>query len=246
MNRIAAPSRTAAAGLALLLALGACSSSTTGSAGSSAPPKTSSAPASSTPASTSAAANPTGLASGSGGVTTVHIAGALLRASDLGPGFTEAPFTDSPKPLPCGKPGSRSFNDQVPAAASAGRRLDAGALSATFSEEIRVYADSAGAQKALAAATAGLNCATGTLYGTGGATAKVTISKPQEVGAALNIDVGRGWRLKSSQIESIYLVGVIGRALLLLAFTNAPSADTTKLPDPQTVTKAAIAKIKSS
>ena len=239
----------------LALAAAGCSSSAghksassgSGSAASTPPPSTSAAaPASTLPATTSASTPATSPASSSAPLTNDQLAGALLTPTDLGTGFTKVPFTRNKKPLPCAPAGGPSFDAQAPTDLLAGTQLVDSAQSATVSEELRVYPDLAHATAALRIGTAGLSCAAGRIYATDGTSVQVKIAKGQDVTAQVGGTKAIAWDATSSQVDVLFVAVQLNRALVVFSYVRSPQTDTSKLPNPLAVTKAAIQKIESS
>jgi len=238
---------------ALAIATAGCSSSgghskATNGAGSSGAGTPVSTPAS-TPATTSASApatSPSTPATSSAPVTTAQLSAALLAPSDLGAGFAQRAFTRNRNPLPCAAAGSPSFDDQAPTDLVAGTDLANAAQSASVSEELRLYPDSAGASAALRIGTAGLNCPAGKLYATDGTSLRVKIGKPQDVTSDIGATKATAWDTTSPQADVLFVAVQLNRALVLFSFVRDPSTDTTKLPNPLGVAKAGIQKIERS
>ena len=175
------------------------------------------------------------------------IAAVLLTPPEVGTGFTAGTYSNDTNPLPCAAAGSPSFDTQAPAAVKNGAEADNSSAQAQFSEEIRVYHDTAEADKAVATAKAGLNCSSGNLYTTDGTPLPVTIDAPVDVSTQLGNNVqATAWQVHSTDIVGTYILAQHEQTLVLMGFAKAASTPDSGLPDPLTVAKAAIDKIASS
>jgi hypothetical protein len=225
------------------LVLAGCSSSSNGkpSAGSTSRSSTSGFPSSSAPATTSSSAD----------VTPDEVRSVLLTAADLSPTATSEPSKVTNNPLPCAAAGSQSLEQQVPSAARAGVDISDDTLQVGFSEEIRVFADSDTAGKALDVAEAGLNCKAGTLTADDGTRLPIALTAPTDIKSDLlsnssisdvQITAAEGYSATSSDLDILLVIVQIDRSLLLMDFIAPTGADQSKLPDPEVIVAKAIAK----
>ncbi len=242
------------------LAIAGCSSSAGHSSASTGPASTSaastsaastgaastSANAPSTPGSTPVTTPATAPATSPAPITADQLAAALLTPADLGAGFAKAAFRNSTKPLPCAPAGSPPFGQQAPTDLRAGTQLINSAQTASVSEELRVYDDVAHATTALRIGSAGLACRSGKLYATDGTSVQVKIAKAQDVTTDVGGTKAIAWDTTSTQVDVLFVVVQLNRALVLFSFVRDPGTDISKLPNALAVTKAAVQKIAAS
>lgn len=224
----------------LVVSLGACSSSKKKPD----KPTTSAAGTPATSAATSASASAT---SSSGGVPTEDQANAaLLTAADLGTGFSAGTYTKTNTSPPCAAAGSPSFRQATSPAVDAGATFDHATPEASLDEVIFVYPDAATAQAAFDTGKTGFACKTGTVYYTDGTKGSVTITGPTDVSTDVGGDSAVAYQLANADVQSTQVVALVGQAIVTLSFGAASGADTTSLPNPVAVAKAAVAKIPAS
>jgi hypothetical protein len=113
------------------------------------------------------------------------------------------------------------------------------------SEDLRFYPDVATAQRVLALAIKGMDCAQGKLN-ISGTPDTFSFSTKQDVASDVGADQALAVQASSANY-AIVLVGCrVGRLLVLFSFLRAKTTSTSALPNPLTVTVKGITKIKSS
>lgn len=174
------------------------------------------------------------------------IASLLITAADVGAGFQETPYTPSKDPEPCTPKSRGTLDQQVPPQQSVGRDLvRTAAPQALFEEQIKVYADTITASKALAMAKAGLGCTKGVTYNGDGSTSPVAISGPRDVTGALptGVDEAYDWGLQSSAAQGEAVAARIGDVLVLIQFAAVVNFDPSKLPPTGPIVARAVQKV---
>ncbi|AZI59012.1 hypothetical protein EH165_13505 [Nakamurella antarctica] len=136
--------------------------------------------------------------------------------------------------MPCGQPATFL---QFPNVLRAGTNVVLG-QSVQFQEAVNLYVDAATASAAYDYAVAGLACGDGKI----GSTA-VTISEPEDVTATVGGDSATTWTV-GIEGETGVLVSVLSGPLIInFTFIAAAGADSSALPDPLELAKAATAKL---
>jgi hypothetical protein len=213
------------------LAVAACSSS--GGGGTTTTPPATSPPTTSAPASTPSASET---------VTAAEAKATLLTLQDVGPGFSPAKFRPSKDPLPC-KPNDPPLEDQFPST------LEVGAAflrnGAAFGEDLRYYADTATANRVLTLAAAGLNCPSGKLNFTG-SPVTVQFGKLQNVTSAVDADNAIAIQATAATYDIVLIGCQIDRRDVLFSFLRTKSTPVSSLPNPITIAKTAVDKIRNS
>jgi hypothetical protein len=182
--------------------------------------------------------------SAAGGFTQTQAQAALLTPAQVGAGFVIAQAEADTDPLPCDPQGSAPLDVRVPPAAEAKAEYDHGS-DVALEEDVLGYADVATADRAYAAGMAGFSCTSGTLYNDDGTTSPVTISDQTDAGSALGVENATAWTIMTSQLEGGIVIAQFGARVVALTFVATSSADTGSLPDSETISKAAIAKVQS-
>jgi hypothetical protein len=240
LNR-SAPLLTAALVVAALATTGCSSSGSTGVASS---------PAATSPAPTSpAASSPTGFpptssspTASSSAITQAELDAALLDPGDIGHGFVLGTYRANDSGGPCEPPGTPSVDQRVPPQLSAGRTFDSRTVSAEITQNAAIYATPAEAARAFTLAVRGESCRHGTLSNG----MQVTISPGQDVSAQVDGNVAgksTAWRLSSGSIRAVIVATLSGRVANACIFVAAADVNTSRLPDPVAVAKAAFDKL---
>jgi len=148
----------------------------------------------------------------------------LLKAADLGPGFTDQEFTVSNDPTPCG---GASLNSQVPPAIDLGSEASSG--EAFFEEEFVRYSSESDAQKAVDLFKQAVDCTDATV----GQNAPASFSSPQDVTSDIDVPVAEAFEIDFQTEEGQGKVIVVhdGAVVLSFLFEAVNSADTSKLPN---------------
>jgi len=214
-----------------------CSSSSKGRGTTGTAPATNSS-TSSTSASSSSAA---------GGLDATTAQARLLTPAEVGTGFTAGTYTPTTKPEPCDPAGTPPLDTRIPPQVAVGVEADNASPQAVFEEQITSYSDAATATRALATGEQGFGCTAGTVYYTDGTKASVTISAKQDISTEVGmpVDAAVTWSLSNSDLQGALVVVRIGQVIIALTFSSPAGADTAKLPDVQTVTKLALAKVQN-
>jgi hypothetical protein len=171
----------------------------------------------------------------------------LLTTSDFGGDFVDSgSSTNTAKALPCGDKSSKSLDQYLAPGVDASVTLDSKVLAAEFTEHIKVYDNAGQAADALAYVTKGFNCTSGTLYADNDASLAITIAPAQDVTAGSGVEGVTSvmvWSFTSTQISGMVVAAEYGASLVLLTFSSQIGVDSTNLPDPGQITKAALTKI---
>lgn len=191
-------------------------------------------------------ASPSDSGTSSDAVGQAQLETALLTAADVGHQFASTTYTKTDKPLLCAAAGTPSFRQQTSPKFDVGAELTHASPAAGYAEQIFAYQDASSARRALSIAKEGLNCVTGTVYADDGTAAPTTIGKPTDVSTALGVDSGYGWRLQTSDVVGEVFASALGPLVITLTFVSVPGADTSTLPTPPSIARAAIDKIKDS
>jgi hypothetical protein len=229
--------------LVATLGVAACGSSSSSSKSSS----SSSSSASSSSASSSSASSATP------SLNAADLQAHLLTAADLGAGLQDGTFTppDPSQPLPCNGPDAQGANAHGPDAiyppeTLVGSQIDSADLQAQFKEELRIYADEATANSVTSFVGHGFACASGTLVDADGSTHDVQLTPLQDVTSELTgATEAAEWQLTSTSYDIVEIVARQGNVIVVFQFVAVSGADTSKLPNPLDVAKAAVAKLAS-
>lgn len=215
------------------LVVAGCTSGGSGSHSSGAP---ASPPASSPPAST-----PASTPAGSETVTAAQAKATLLTVQDVGPGFSPAQFRPSNDALPC-KPNDPPLEQQFPSTLEVGAAFIRNG--AALGEDLRYYGDASTAGQVLTLAAAGLNCPSGKLNFTG-TPVTVQFGQLENVTSAVGADKAIAIQ-GSAPAYDIVLIGCqIDRRDVLFSFLRTKSTPTSSLPNPITIVKTAVQKIRN-
>ena len=155
------------------------------------------------------------------------------------------PSEDTSRPLPC-EAQAPPLDQQFQPSAKAKTDLVARDGKAYLSEEVIGYETAATADQALAAGERGFSCRTATVR-VNGKPLRYHIQPAQDITANVGVTVDKAmlWRIRTS-IVNIRLVAVkIGAQLIVISFAAPPGTDTSGLPDPVTVLKTAVTKVKA-
>jgi hypothetical protein len=232
--------RIAAVGLMSGAALlSACSSSSKSSLSSS-----SSAASSAT---TEATPTTTAASSGGGTLTQAQAQAAMLKASDLGTGYTDGTFKpDDPKtPEPCGQ---QSVDAQIPPAFNVGSTVTSSSINAAFQEDYDGYNDAASATNAFNGKLAGVACTNATIVDDTGAKTPVTFSAPTDVTSsvggvkAVEVDV-KSTDTSANGFEGVLVAVQLPQGIVAFEFLSGNGTDTSTLPNPGDVAKQGVAKL---
>jgi hypothetical protein len=180
-----------------------------------------------------------------GGLTDADARAALLTPGEVGAGFRAMPSDNTSQPLPCDQH-SPPLDQQFQPSAKAKTDLVAPDGKAYLSEEVIGYDSATTADQALSAGEKGLSCRTATVP-VNGKPLRYRIQPAQDVTTNLGVPVDKAllWRVHTS-IVNIQLVAIkIGAQLVVISFAAPPGADTSALPDPAAVLKAALTKVKA-
>ena len=208
-----------------------------GSGGHSSSPPVSSPPVSSPPVS-----SPASTPAGSETVTAAQAKATLLTVQDVGPGFSPAQFRPSNDPLPC-KPNDPPLEQQFPSTLEVGAAFIRNG--AALGEDLRYYADASTAGHVLTLAAAGLNCPSGKLNFTG-TPVTVQFGELQDITPAVGADKAIAIQ-GSAPAYDIVLIGCqVDRRDVLFSFLRTKSTPTSSLPNPITIVKTAVQKIRNS
>lgn len=170
---------------------------------------------------------------------------ALLTVGDVGGQFTQATFVPSTYPEPCDPPGTEPVDTRVPPWASVGAAFSHATPQAALDEQINIYADVDFAEHAVALGMAGMNCRSGTGYGTDGTTRPVTIGARLDMSKQLGVPVDQaiGWSVQSDQVQGSVLVVRTAAVVTVLVFLAAPGTDPRTLPDALAIARTALRKV---
>jgi hypothetical protein len=169
----------------------------------------------------------------------------LLTARQVGAGFRAMPSDDTGQPLPCEQQ-APPLDRQFQPSAKAKTDLVARDGKAYLSEEVIGYHTAATANHALAAGERGFSCRAATVQ-VNGKPVRYRIQPAQDITANVGVPVDKAmlWRVRTS-IVNIQLVAVkIGAQLVVISFAAPPGADTSDLPNPASVLRAALTKVKA-
>jgi hypothetical protein len=224
--------RVTAVLLVATLGIAACGSSSSSTKSSSSSASSASSSASSATASLNAA----------------DLQGHLLKAADLGAGLQDGTFTP-PKPsqpLPCDGPDAHGPDAAYPPETLVGSQIDTADLQAQFEEELRIYLDEATANSVTSFVGHGFACVQGTLVDADGSTHDVQLTPLKDVTSELTgADEAAEWQLTSPSYDIVEIVARQGNVIVTFQFVAVSGADTSKLPNPLDVAKAAVAKLAS-
>ena len=227
-----------AAGIAMVAAICvACSASTHGAG---TPRRSSSSPSSSPSSTQSPTKSPSPSRSAATSVTRAELAGALLTTADVGHGFTLGTYRPDGQGGPCDPPGTPSVDQRVPPQVSSGRTFVRSA--AQISQSAAVYASSAEAARAFALSVKGTNCRHGQL--TNGS--RVTITAGRNVTAAINgtgVGASTAWQLSNGSVRAVIVATLSGRLATACVFVAGSRVNTSTLPNPVGLAKAAFDKL---
>ena len=163
---------------------------------------------------------------------------ALLTPAEVGTGFTKAQYV-APKPkdptkLPCGTLSAAAL---YPNALRTGATADQG-QAAEFIESASLFLDAATAGKAFQANVDGVSCTKGDLNG-----ATVEISQGQDVTSQVGGDKAGAWSITFEGYQGVLIAVTSGSLVLGFTFIADSSTDTSKLPNPLALAKAATEKM---
>ena len=185
---------------------------------------------------------PTSTPAASETVTAAQAKATLITVQDVGPGFTTAQFQPSADPLPC-KPNDPPLEEQFPST------LEVGAAflrnGAALGEDLRYYADVSTASQVLTLAAAGLNCPSGKLNFTG-KPVTVQFGNLQDITSAVGADKAIAIQATAPTYFIVLIGCQVGREDVLFSFLRTKSTPTSSLPNPVTIVRTAVQKIKNS
>lgn len=157
--------------------------------------------------------------------------GLLLTPEEVGPTFVEDTYEGGDGTTPCGI----NVEGQFPSIAKVGTRIDNADPAVAMLEEIHVYNTDEEAQGAFNLASTGFAC--GTVEG-------VTFGDLTDVSDDFGLP-SYGITVTSEGVEGVIFLALESDAVIVLQFQQEAGADVSSLPDPSTVTKAAIDKIET-
>jgi hypothetical protein len=170
---------------------------------------------------------------------------ALLTTRQVGAGFRTMPSDEVSQPLPCEQQ-APPLDRQFQPTAKAKTDLIARDGKAYLSEEVIGYDSAATANQALAAGEKGLSCRTATVR-VNGKPIRYRIQPAQDITANVGVAVDKAllWRVATSIVNIQLVATKIGAQLVVISFAAPPGADTSDLPNPAAVLKAALTKVKA-
>jgi hypothetical protein len=179
------------------------------------------------------------------GFTDADAQAALLTASELGPGFREMASDNTSQPLPCDQQ-SPPLDQQFQPVAKAKTDLVSSNRQAYLSEEVIGYNSAATADQALSAGEKGLSCRRATVQ-VNGKPIVYRIQPGQDITTRVGVTVDKSllWTVRTTIVNIQLVATKIGAQLVVLSFAAPPNADTSALPNPAVVLKAALAKVKA-
>ena len=155
----------------------------------------------------------------------------LLTPEEVGPTFVEDTYEGGDGTTPCGI----NVDGQFPSIAKVGTQIDNADPAVALQEEIHVYNTDDEAQGAFNLASTGFAC--GTVEG-------ITFGDLTDVSDDLGLP-SYGITVTSEGVEGVIFLALESDAVIVLQFQQEAGADVSSLPDPTTVTKAAIDKIET-
>jgi hypothetical protein len=170
---------------------------------------------------------------------------ALLTARQVGAGFRAMPSDEARQPLPCEQQ-APPLDQQFRPSAKAKTDLIARDGKAYLSEEVIGYDSAATANKALAAGEKGLSCRTATVR-VNGKPLRYRIQPAEDITTKVGVTVDKAvlWRVSTSIVDIQLVATKIGAQLVVISFAAPPGAGTSDLPNPTSVLKAALTKVKA-
>jgi hypothetical protein len=170
---------------------------------------------------------------------------ALLRTSDLGPGFVRQPFPGggSDTTNPCLPAGSPSLDRKYPPAARAQTGFRVGAPQALLGEQVSLYRDSGTARAVIAYAQRALSCASATVQGQ---KVQIRASAPARQVGGESVDFAQSWALAIGPAAASIVAVRLGNAVISMEFVALSSTDVSKLPPETQLVAAAIRRAKSA
>jgi hypothetical protein len=244
--------RRIAAIMIFVLPVAACSSSgpgagsgpstSTTSASSGTTSSTQAAPSGTPSTSASTPSAPSPSAPSGSSVSNPELEAALLTPAEVGPGFTQGTWSDTPSTLPCAPKGSPPIDSQAPPEVKDGREIDHSTIPANLVEVISVYQDAATASRAFALDTQGLSCPNGTLSDGSNITIAPAVDVSTQVdpsGQSKSTD----WDLTNNQVHTVIIATLSNRVIEACVFSASASADVSTLPSPIVIAKKAFAKV---
>jgi hypothetical protein len=194
-------------------------------ANSSSPSASSSSSSSSSRSSSSRSSSSSSSSSTSGQLSASEIQSRLIKAADLGAGFTDETFTpDDTNSSPCGDP---NVNSQVPPKVDVGN--DASSGTAFFEEEVLVYDSESDANQALTLFNQGVGCTQPTVRGGGPA----SFDGPTDVSSDLsdNVDTADEYDVQTQEAQGKIFVIRSGNVIVAFQFVAQTGSDTSTLPN---------------
>jgi len=155
----------------------------------------------------------------------------LLTPEEVGPTFVEDTYEGGDGTTPCGI----NVDGQFPSIAKVGTQIDNADPAVALQEEIHVYNTDDEAQGAFNLASTGFAC--GTVDG-------ITFGDLTDVSDDFGLP-SYGITVTSEGVEGVIFLALESDAVIVLQFQQEAGADVSSLPDPTTVTKAAIDKIET-
>ena len=155
----------------------------------------------------------------------------LLTPAEVGPTFVEDTYSGGDGTTPCGI----NVDGQFPSIAKVGTQIVNAEPAVALLEEIHVYDSDTEAEGAFNLASTGFGC--GTVEG-------ITFGDLADVSDQLGLP-SYGITVTSDNVEGVIFLALESDAIVVLQFQQEAGADVSSLPDPTTVTQAAIDKIES-
>ena len=155
----------------------------------------------------------------------------LLTPAEVGPTFVEGTYEGGDGKTPCGI----NVEGQFPPVAKVGTEIDNAEPAVAMLEEIHVYDTDDEAEGAFNLASTGFGC--GTVEG-------LTFGDLTDVSEELGLP-SYAISVTTDSVEGVIFLALESDAVIVLQFQQEAGADVSTIPDPATVTKAAIDKIET-
>ncbi len=164
----------------------------------------------------------------------------MLTTGDIGHGFALGTYRPDGQGGPCDPPGTPSVDQRVPPQITSGRTFTRSA--AEIIQSAAIYASSAEAARAFALSVKGTSCRRGRL--TDGSTVKITTGR--DMTAEINgngVGTSTAWQLSNGSIRAVIVATLSGRLATACVFLAGSRVDTSTLPNPVGLAKAAFDKL---
>ena len=169
--------------------------------------------------------------------TAADVQARLLKASDIGPDFSDSEFTDTHSTTPCGQP---DVDEQVPPQIDVGH--DAFNDVGFFEEEAEVYKSAAEADKAEAAIKQSVSCPEPSAGSDG---EPLQISGPTDVTSQISpsVEEAFAYDVQTTEAQGKIIFVRNGPVIVQFSFFAQTGADTSQLPDEISVVNKGVAKL---